>query len=124
MSKPDNFFSLDDLSKGVERQLASGILSKVFPGDQAMISVLSFEPNSEGVVHAHPEEQWGMVLEGSGTRFQDGMDVPVSKGDFWCTPGEVEHTFRAGPDGARLLDIFAPPRDAYRQPGSGFGIDT
>jgi hypothetical protein len=28
---------------------------------------------------------------------------------------------RAGPDGARVLDIFSPPRPEYKKPGSGFG---
>ena len=85
-----------------------------------MLSVVSFAPNSEGSIHFHPEEQWGVLLEGSGTRIQDGVDVPVGEGDFWRTPGGVEHGFRAGPDGAKVLDIFAPPREAYRTTGSGF----
>jgi hypothetical protein len=28
---------------------------------------------------------------------------------------------RAGPDGARVLDIFAPPRADYKKPGKGVG---
>jgi hypothetical protein len=35
-------------------------------------------------------------------------------------PGNVPHTNRAGPDGARVLDIFSPPRPEYREPGKGF----
>ena len=120
MSRPDTFFNFDDLSEGIVRTLAEGIETRVFPGDQAMLSVVSFEPNSQGSIHSHPEEQWGVMLSGSGSRFQNGVDVPVGPGDFWCTPGGVDHGFRAGPDGARVLDIFAPPRDAYRKVGSGF----
>ncbi len=118
--KPDTFFNFADLSRGVPRTLADGITTRVFPGDQAMLSIVSFEPHSEGSIHAHPEEQWGVLLEGSGTRIQDGVPVPVREGDFWRTPGGVEHGFKAGPDGARVLDVFAPPRDAYRQAGEGF----
>jgi quercetin dioxygenase-like cupin family protein len=120
MTRPDTFFNLGDLSEGVARTLAPGITTSVFPGDQAMISVVSFEPNSEGSIHSHPEEQWGVLLSGSGTRIQDGVEVAVGEGDFWRTPGGVEHGFVAGPEGARVLDIFAPPREAYRTPGSGF----
>jgi len=120
MTRPDTFFNLGDLSTGIARTLAQGIETRVFPGDQAMLSVVSFEPNSTGSIHSHPEEQWGVLLSGSGTRIQDGVDVPVGQGDFWRTPGGVEHGFRAGPEGARVLDIFAPPRDAYRKEGSGF----
>lgn len=53
-------------------------------------------------------------------RIQDSVDVPVGPGDFWRTPGGVEHGFKAGPDGAKVLDVFAPPREAYRKSGSGF----
>ena len=120
MNRPATFFNFSDLSEGIARNLAAGIETRVYPGDQAMLSVVRFEPNSEGSIHSHPEEQWGVLLEGSGTRIQDGVDVPVGAGDFWRTPGGVEHGFRAGPDGAKVLDIFAPPRDAYRTAGSGF----
>ena len=120
MNRPATFFNFSDLSEGIGRNLAAGIETRVYPGDQAMLSVVRFEPNSEGSIHSHPEEQWGVLLEGSGTRIQDGVDVPVGAGDFWRTPGGVEHGFRAGPDGAKVLDIFAPPREAYRTAGSGF----
>lgn len=123
MSRPDTFFNFADLSKGVARTLAPGIETRVFPGEQAMFSVVSFEPFSEGSIHAHPEEQWGVLLEGSGVRLQDGVEVPVESGDFWLTPGGIAHGFRAGADGARVLDVFAPPRAAYRKAGSGFAAE-
>ena len=34
------------------------------------------------------------------------------------------HGFTAGPEGALVLDIFSPPRDEYKQAGSGFGNQT
>lgn len=118
--RPDTFFNLADLGRGIARTLAPGIDTRIFAGEQAMLSVVSFEPGSEGSIHAHPEEQWGVLLDGSGVRVQGGIDVPVAAGDFWHTPGGVEHGFRAGAQGARVLDIFAPPRAAYRRAGSGF----
>ncbi|WP_419911120.1 cupin domain-containing protein [Hoeflea sp.] len=120
MSRPDTFFNFADLSKGISRTLAAGIETRVFPGQRAMFSVVSFEPHSEGSIHSHPEEQWGVLLEGSGIRIQDGVEVAVGSGDFWRTPGGITHGFRAGPDGARVLDIFAPPREAYTKAGTGF----
>ena len=120
MSTRDLFFNVSDLSAGLARNLAPGIDTRIFAGEQAMLSVVSFEPGSEGSVHSHAEEQWGVLLEGSGTRIQGDEEVAVQAGDFWCTPANIEHGFRAGPDGARVLDIFAPPREAYRAEGSGF----
>ncbi|MEM8571982.1 MAG: cupin domain-containing protein [Pseudomonadota bacterium] len=120
MTRPGTFFNTADLSAGIARTLAPGIDTRIFAGDQAMLSLVRFEAHSEGAVHAHPEEQWGVLLSGSGTRIQDGAEVPVGPGDFWLTPGGVPHGFRAGPEGAEVLDIFAPPREAYRKAGSGF----
>ncbi|MEM7694358.1 MAG: cupin domain-containing protein [Pseudomonadota bacterium] len=118
--RPDTFFNLGDLSAGVARTLADGIETRVFAGEQAMMSVVSFAPGAEGSIHHHPEEQCGILLSGSGVRIQDGVEVPVGEGDFWRTPSNVPHGFRAGPEGARVMDVFAPPREAYRTAGSGF----
>lgn len=115
-----NFFNLDDLQQGISRQLAEGIATRIFPGEQAMLSLVVLQPNSAGSIHSHPQEQWGVCLEGSGIRIQDGVEVPFRQGDFWCTPGGVEHGIRVGDEGARVLDVFAPPRDEYRSAGSGF----
>lgn len=120
MNRKDLFFNFADLNAGIARNLAPGIDTRIFAGEQAMLSVVSFEPGSVGSVHSHAEEQWGVLLEGSGTRIQGGEEVAVEAGDFWCTPANVEHGFRAGPRGARVLDIFAPPREAYRAGGAGF----
>jgi len=116
----DGFYNLDDLTQGLKRNLAPGLDTRIFTGDKLMLSVVSFEPNSKGEVHSHPEEQWGVLLEGTGTREQNGIEVAVKAGDFWRTPGGVTHGFTAGADGAKVLDIFSPPREAYRRRGSGF----
>ncbi len=123
MASEQNFFNLDDTTQGVLRELAPGLTTRIFVGDQAMLSVVTIEPNAEGQVHSHPQEQWGVLLEGDAVRIQDGEEIAVKAGDFWRTPGGVPHGLRAGPQGARVLDIFRPPRDEYRKAGSGFGTD-
>lgn len=114
------FFNLHDPTQGIARQLTEGLETRIFPGDNVMISVVRIAPGKAGDLHAHPEEQWGVLLEGSGVRTQDGYDHSVSAGDFWQTPGGVPHSFRAGSDGAVVLDIFSPPREEYRKAGRGF----
>jgi len=121
MGQKDEFYNLHDQEQGLFRELVPGLTTRIFAGDQAMLSVVSFEPNAEGTLHSHPEEQWGIMLEGSGVRTQGGEEIPVKAGDFWRTPGHVEHTLKAGADGAKVLDVFSPPRDEYRKAGSGFG---
>jgi quercetin dioxygenase-like cupin family protein len=121
MSQTDEFHNVDDPSDGLFRELAPGLTTRIFAGEQAMLSVVTLAPNSEGVMHHHPEEQWGLLLEGTAIRYQGGEEIQVKKGDFWRTPGNVPHTMRAGPQGARVLDIFSPPRAEYKKAGSGFG---
>ena len=117
----DNFFHIDDFTQGLARELTEGVTTRIFPGDQAMLSVVRIAPNAHGKLHSHPEEQWGYMIEGSATRIQGGEQIEVEKGSFWRTPGHVEHSVMAGPEGCIILDVFAPPREEYRTPGSGFG---
>ena len=117
----NNFFHIDDLTHGLARELANGVTARIFPGDQAMLSVVRIDPNARGTLHSHSEEQWGFMIEGSATRIQDGEHIQVEKGSFWRTPGNVEHSVIAGPKGCIILDVFAPPREEYKSPGSGFG---
>ncbi len=121
MDQKKEFHNLDNPSDGLFRELAPGLTTHIFAGEYAMLSVVVLAPNAEGTMHHHPEEQWGVLLEGSALRMQGDEVIPVKKGDFWRTPGGVPHTMRAGPDGARVLDIFSPPRREYKKPGSGFG---
>lgn len=123
-ARNENFFNLDALDQGISRQLADGMSTRVFPGEDAMISVVRIEPNKSGSRHSHPQEQWGLCVHGSGMRWQDGKEVRVSAGDFWRTPGGIEHGFTAGPNGAIVYDVFAPPREEYTKAGSGFGMPS
>lgn len=115
-----HFFNLHDLSQGISRQLAEGLQTRIFPGENVMISVVRVAANRSGEIHSHPQEQWGVLLEGGGVRIQGGVEHKVSAGDFWQTPGGVAHGFRGGPEGAVILDIFSPPREEYKKTGAGF----
>lgn len=121
MSKADWVFQLHGDSRGIERKLAEGVNASIFPGENVMLSVVRVDPNAVGSIHSHPEEQWGVLLEGRCTRIQGGEEVDASVGDFWHTPGGVSHGIRTGSDGAVILDIFSPPRAEYSQKGQGFG---
>jgi quercetin dioxygenase-like cupin family protein len=106
---------------GIERRLAPGVTARIFPGEHVMLSVVTLEPHAVSPVHAHPQEQWGVCLEGEWIRIQDGVEHHVRAGDFWRTPPNVPHGGRALDRRCVILDIFAPPRDEYRRPGQGLG---
>jgi quercetin dioxygenase-like cupin family protein len=124
MSQAKEFHNIDDVSDGLFRELTTGVTTRIFAGEQAMLSVVTIAPNTQGTLHHHPEEQWGVLLEGSAVRIQGDEEIAVKKGDFWRTPGGVPHTMRAGPEGAKVLDIFSPPRPEYRVAGKGFGTGS
>ena len=118
---PNWIFNLNDESQGIARKLADGINTRIFVGDQAMLSVVRIDPHSAGSIHKHPQEQWGVLLEGECIRIQGDEEFAAKAGDFWHTPGNVLHGIRTGEKGAIVLDIFSPPRDEYKQAGEGFG---
>lgn len=115
------FFNLTDDNQGIKRDLGPGLHARIFPGTNLMLSIVEIEPNCAGELHSHSQEQWGILVKGSGIRDQNGQKHRVSVGDFWQTPGDMPHSFTAGPDGATVIDIFSPPRDEYKESGSGFG---
>jgi quercetin dioxygenase-like cupin family protein len=120
-ARPGWAFNLHDPGMGIQRKLADGIVTRIFPGRNVMLSVVRIEPHSTGTVHSHPEEQWGVLLEGECVRIQNGEEVKMKAGDFWVSPGGVEHGIRTGASGATVLDIFSPPREEYKKAGEGFG---
>ncbi len=92
-------------------------------GESTLMTEFKLRKGSSIPLHSHPQEQWGVMLQGNGVRLQDGIEHEVSEGDFWQTPSNVVHSFCAGPDGALVLDIFSPPRDEYRQAGAGLAAN-
>lgn len=121
MPKANWVFNLNNDPRGILRTLAPGVDANIFPGDKVMLSVVTIAPHAKGTVHAHPEEQWGVLLEGKCTRIQNSESIECSAGDFWYTPGGVMHGIIGGDAPARVLDIFSPPREEYKNAGAGFG---
>jgi len=123
-SRPAWVFNLRDESQGIHRVLGPGLSTRIFVGGNVMLSVVRIEPHSKGTVHEHPEEQWGVLLEGECVRIQGDEAFHMKAGDLWQTPGGVSHGIRTGDVSATVLDIFSPPREEYKQPGEGFGRST
>ncbi|MGI9363722.1 MAG: cupin domain-containing protein [Rhizobiaceae bacterium] len=80
MSDKVECYSLDDPQGGVMRKLAAGMTTQIFSGEKSMLSVVTIEPHAKGEMHHHPEEQWGIVLEGSAVRFQGEIKFEITKG--------------------------------------------
>mgnify|MGYP003690533733 CR=1 FL=1 len=111
MSQENYFNNINDLDSGIKRVLGDGISTRIFCGDQSMLSIVTIEPNAKGQIHSHPQEQWGFLIEGSGIRIQGGQEIEIKKGDFWQTSGASDNCIIGGPEAAKVLDIISTTSD-------------
>lgn len=117
-------FNIDDRTRGIARELAKGVNARVLGGEKMTVSLVDLAPGAESPMHQHPQEQWGFLMRGSVVRLLGGERAEMKPGDFWQTPGNVPHGMIAGPEGATVVDIFAPPREEYLTAGGGYGTDA
>ena len=75
-------YQLKDDPRVITRVPGAGLAARVFPGENAMLTVATVAPGAAGSIHSHHEEQWGALAAGSCTRIQDGEQVECVVGDF------------------------------------------
>ncbi|HTN76858.1 MAG TPA: cupin domain-containing protein [Pirellulaceae bacterium] len=91
-----------------------GVSIHTMAGQNAMLSLVEFEPLAVVEPHSHPHEQLGMLLEGELT-FYIGDEVrTLHAGQMWRIPGGVVHRAVAGNQRVVALDVFQPIREDYR----------
>ena len=95
--------------------LAPGVRMRPLFGEAAMLNVVELDPDALVPLHSHPHEQLGIVLSGLITMTIDGIDYPLGPERAYAIPGGVEHGGRAGASGCRVLDVFVPVREDYRE---------
>jgi quercetin dioxygenase-like cupin family protein len=79
-------------------------------GENASFAVVELTPGAIVPAHQHHNEQMGICIEGSVTFTVDGERRELGPGGTWRIPSNAPHDAVAGPEGAILLDIFAPAR--------------
>jgi quercetin dioxygenase-like cupin family protein len=99
--------------------LAPGAAARALIGERAMLNVVEMEPGAVVALHSHPHEQLGLILRGSMSMTIAGETREIGELDAYVVPGDIEHGGTAGPDGALVLDVFAPVREDYREAGGG-----
>lgn len=102
---------LDDLSALPALKVWDRVIARSVEGERLNFAVVELEPSSVVPEHSHENEQLGMVLRGS-LSFRVGDEVrDLEPGGTWCIPPNVPHeVLRTGPEGAVVLDVFAPAR--------------
>ena len=110
MSVDRNLRQLEELGA---LQVWAGVRARRIIGRRCMFAVVELDPNTAVPEHRHPHEQLGIVLRGSG-RFRIGEEVrDVAPGSTWNIAPDVPHEFTVGPDGAVVIDVFAPNREDW-----------
>ena len=95
------------------REAVPGITMRPISGERLMLCWVELRPNAVLPDHHHPHEQGGVVLDGELNLTVAGVTKRLTAGDGFVIPGDVPHSAVAGPDGARTLDVFTPPREDF-----------
>ncbi len=96
-------------------ELAPGVQMAPLFGDAAMLNLIDLEPGARVTLHSHPHEQLGIVLRGTLVLEVDGKEHRLGPDDAYQLTGDTPHAASAGPDGCRVLDLFQPVREDYRE---------
>jgi quercetin dioxygenase-like cupin family protein len=87
-----------------------GVLARTVDGQQCSFGVVELDPNTVVPEHQHPNEQLGIVVSGSVLFRVGDEERELGPGGTWRIPPNVPHEVTTGPNGAVVLDVFAPPR--------------
>ena len=90
--------------------LGDGITARAIEADRMTIAVVELEPNAVLPEHHHENEQLGFVIAGAITMRIGTEKRELHPGDMYAIPSDVPHDALAGPEGAVVADVFAPPR--------------
>lgn len=106
--------ALEDLGNLDVLAIWDGVVARSVEGEALSLAVVELEPSSIVPEHQHPNEQLGMVISGT-VRFRVAGEMQeLGPGGTWCIPANTPHEVHTGPEGAVVIDVFAPPRDDWR----------
>jgi quercetin dioxygenase-like cupin family protein len=99
-----------DLAEIGPHRIWEGVAGRVVAGERVTFAVLELDPDSIVPEHAHENEQIGVLVAGS-MRFRIGEEErELRPGWTWRIPANVPHEVVTGPEGAVVVEVFAPGR--------------
>jgi quercetin dioxygenase-like cupin family protein len=96
-------------------RLVEGIRARAVEGERLTMAVIELEPNAVSPQHHHDNEQLGFVIAGSIVMRIGTEERELNPGDTYNIPSHVSHDAVAGPDGATVVDVFAPVREDWKK---------
>src|SRR5438105_4628361 len=92
-----------------------GATARAFQGERLTVAFVDLVPDLEVPEHQHDNEQLGFVLKGHVTMVIGGASQRLGVGETYRIPSNVPHSANTGPDGATVVDVFAPVRADWAQ---------
>ncbi|HEX4526346.1 MAG TPA: cupin domain-containing protein [Gaiellaceae bacterium] len=102
--------AFDNLSEIAPNVIWNGVIGRSLHGAEATLAAIELEPDTDVPEHAHVNEQIGILTTGSLTFRIGDEEQDLRPGATWIIPANVPHSVHAGPSGATLIELFAPPR--------------
>jgi quercetin dioxygenase-like cupin family protein len=107
--------TFDDLRSLPPAPIWDGIVARSVHGERLTLSIVELDPGAVVAEHRHEHEQLGMVIRGE-MDFRVGDERRVlGPGETWRIPSNTPHEATAGPEGAVVIDVFAPVRADFRE---------
>jgi quercetin dioxygenase-like cupin family protein len=108
----------DDLRGLPVIQVWETVVARAVHGQRQSLAVVELDPNAIVPEHRHENEQLGLVISGSLT-FRIGDETrELGPGETWTIPSNAPHEVTAGPEGAVVIDVFAPVRADWEELGT------
>ncbi|HET7473567.1 MAG TPA: cupin domain-containing protein [Candidatus Limnocylindrales bacterium] len=105
--------NLTDLADIDPIQVWDGVVARRVEGERLTVAVVELAPDAIVPEHRHANEQCGLVIEGE-VRFRIADEERVlGPGGTWRILGDTPHSLVTGPEGAVVIDVFAPRRDDW-----------
>jgi quercetin dioxygenase-like cupin family protein len=92
------------------QRIWDGVDARAVHGERVTLTVIELEPDAVVPEHQHENEQLGVVIRGSIT-FRIGDETrELGPGGTWRILANAPHSVTTGPEGAVLVEAFAPAR--------------
>ncbi len=104
----------DELAALPPLPIWDGIAARAVESERLTLSVVELDPDAVIPEHSHENEQVGLLLTGS-MRFRVGDETrDAVPGTTWAIPPNVPHDVVVGPEGAVVVEVFAPRREDWQ----------
>ena len=106
--------AFEETGKQQPQKIWEGVAGRAIHGEGLTLGLIELEAGSVVPEHSHENEQLGIMISGS-VQFRVGDETrELGPGDTWSIPANTPHEVHTGPEGAIMIDVFAPVREDWK----------